>query len=302
MTTESLKTKFSRLLFLLLIIIFVGIFYFWNINPCRLPVRFKVGDYDQKFSISQSEMKEVAIESAQRWNTAFGRTVIEFDPNANLTVNLTYDERQAKRDELNSELSGLNLANTDIETVKARLNALVAQYQTDVKKYNDDVDYWNSQGGAPPSVYESLRRRKIDLDQRLVEKNKAIELLNNQIEKYNQDVKTTREKITQNTGKAEVEGLYQPSQKRIDIFTFGNKKELLVIMMHEMGHAIGADHTENPNSIMYYLIEKQNFDNPVPAKEDLDSSAKICNTYQKPLSIFSAFYYNISRRLGFYGR
>lgn len=43
--------------------------------------------------------------------------------------------------------------------------------------------------------------------------------------------------------------------KNINVYRFKDAAELTRILAHEFGHALGLNHTDNPKSIMYWLID-----------------------------------------------
>ena len=43
------------------------------------------------------------------------------------------------------------------------------------------------------------------------------------------------------------------TDKEINVYQFGNRKDLILALTHELGHALGMDHVENPKSIMHFL-------------------------------------------------
>ena len=113
--------KTSKLIpWLAIILLGFGLAYL-NLNPCHLPTRFSIGQIDSRFGISKADVEKLATNSADRWNKAIGKGTLFYDPSAKFSINLVYDDRQANRDKLKTEVSGLNLANTDIGTVKQRL-------------------------------------------------------------------------------------------------------------------------------------------------------------------------------------
>ena len=63
---------------------------------------------------------------------------------------------------------------------------------------------------------------------------------------------------------------------KIDIFQFNEKEDLRLTIAHEFGHALGIDHLQNPQSLMYYLMSDQNMDNPQLSSEDLSALKSVC--------------------------
>jgi hypothetical protein len=80
--------------------------------------------------------------------------------------------------------------------------------------------------------------------------NLRINQKNDLVDEYNQTFSGER-KFTQ--------GAYEWNQsgKTIQVFQFNSLDELKLVLAHEVGHALGLDHVENPSSIMHYLMGNQ---------------------------------------------
>ena len=63
---------------------------------------------------------------------------------------------------------------------------------------------------------------------------------------------------------------------KINIYQFDAISDLRLVIAHELGHALGLDHVENPKSIMYYLMEKQNLNNIALTQEDKKAFRQRC--------------------------
>jgi hypothetical protein len=240
----------------------------------RFPIEYSIGRVDDRFNVSREDVISLSEDAANRWNKALGKEVLLYDPSARLKINLVYEERQANLDTLKSEVSGLNLTNSSIAGTKQQLDDMISEFESDLDKYNRDVEYWNSIGGAPKETHQTLQDRRRDLESRRNSLARAIQLFNSSIEKYNTDVESLRDKLKENEGKVEAQGVYKQPGNKIDIYTFGNRDELRLVLMHELGHALGSGHTKNSGSIMYRLIDEQNFEDPRPKKADVDAVEK----------------------------
>lgn len=262
-----------RIVIVFLVLIFlatagISIAYFGGyIQRCNTPLKFAVGDIDPRFKVAKDQVVESAKDAANRWDQKSGKNWYEYDPSSNFKINLVYDDRQAKLDQINSEVANYNSSADSIKKRNELLKQKVEQYQKDLAEYSAAVAYWNSQGGAPSDIYQQLVATQKDLDARKDQINKELQTFNLQVDANNANLGDLTTKIDAQKNRIETQGEYKGD--KIDIYTFGNLEELRLVLMHELGHALTADHAEKSTSILYYLLADQDQKNPKPSDEDI---------------------------------
>jgi predicted Zn-dependent protease len=265
------------LVIILAFVIGVGLFIFYANNKCRQVKTFSIGNIDPRFNVSKSDVKKVADDAATRWNNQTGDDLLKYDENAKLKINLVYDDRQAEVDKFNVAVANLQKNRQTVEGSNKNFNSLLTQYQSDLDAYNQEVSSWNSRGGAPADVYTKLQKTKSELDQRRQDLVAIAQTVNIQVEGFNTNLTDLQKEIDSRKNIIITQGIYDPKQNEIEIYTFGNLSELRLVLMHELGHALGLDHDQDKYSIMYYLLADQDLSDPELSSEDITMVKTRCD-------------------------
>ena len=205
----------------------------------------------------------------------------------NLKINLIYDYRQEATIKLQKLGLVINDDKATYESLKSKYKAMQSAYnqklilfksqlaifETHKNTYEKEVAYWNKRGGATPKAYAQLTDAKNALDAELAQLNKLQDELNTDIDNINAMITvlnrlaeslnidaTEFNQTNEARGDEFEEGLYQsgPDGQTIDIYQFDNTDKLIRVLTHELGHALGLDHLENPKAIMYRLNQGTN--------------------------------------------
>ncbi|PON17054.1 hypothetical protein C2W62_15175 [Candidatus Entotheonella serta] len=171
------------------------------------------------------------------------------------------------------------------QTRSEAYQASLADLQERLEAYNATIDEKNSKGGVTQTKYDALTaerqaldqtRKQLDVErQELDEIAQTLESLKSQsdtlVAAYNRNANTYNALYGVTPfHKGEYNG------ESIIIFQFHNPDDLLLVLTHEMGHALGLDHVDAPDAIMHALMGSQNLDNLTPTAADIQALEATC--------------------------
>lgn len=295
--------RFARQAFLPLLLLAVVIwagFVLYQPPPCVTGLPYSVGRVDEEFELSREEYRAVVKEAVAVWEKELGRKIFHYDPEAELKINLIFDERQQfveqsqeaeqslkdlsqKRSEILNQYEGLT---AEYQRAKDRFEELSSEYQEKLSEYNSQVQRWNSRGGVPAEQYQELEEEQEELEaleERVLDQqtkaNSLAEQLNRiakqeqgLVEEYNERADSYQERYGQ--ARQFEQGRYTGGD--INVFQFNSQDDLRLVLVHELGHALGMSHTENSRSVMYELMRDQTLDPITLTDQDRQALRAVC--------------------------
>ncbi|WP_176466276.1 matrixin family metalloprotease [Aliifodinibius salipaludis] len=272
--------------------------------PCQQALTYQLGDIDSRFDVSEQELIEVLKEVETLWSSALGRNVLNFSESGNVSVNLIYSKEQQLTDAERQFSNRIKAKEQQEETARRVFDQLSKRYKEkeqevrqtlstynktastyddlankwDGKEANTEIiDKFNKLEQQLKNIDEDLKQEKQNLASLRERTNAKTEQLNTLIKEHNNLIEEYNNRFSKPRKFDQGQYVKRGENQAVNIYQFGSRAQLKTVLAHEMGHALGLDHVDNPKSIMHKMMDAQNMANLQLTEEDISVLKKQCN-------------------------
>jgi hypothetical protein len=253
---------------------------------CDVPLRWRLAEVDPRFGMSQGEVEVAIRQAGELWEQAAGAGLFSHHPDDGFPIRLVWDQRQEGADARQAADRELTRIADELEQRRRRLDdrrrALAREreeladrfraFEERLARHNRSVAEWNQGARTTEGEGRRLEAQERELEQEgrgLEARTEALEgerrRLEEESERFNLEVSGFNQRVAEMEGsesalriesgtyREEVEtrnGRVVAVSRRIEIHHFAHREHLILLLAHELGHALGLPHVDEPEAVM----------------------------------------------------
>lgn len=275
------RTRWLAVLLTAVMVVAAALVWTRTHAPCARPIAYRLDRVDPRFGLTAEEARDALRRAEALWRAAAGRELFSETPSAALVVSLVYDDRQQTTQATQRLQRSLRETESSHAAFSQAYGAARATYEARARdyqdaqaaflrrsqEYNGRVQQWNARGGAPPDLQAALaaERAQLEAEQGQLD---AERVAVNELAATANTLAAQSNALADrhNRGATTFNALYgAPRQfhkgefngREITVYQFGDAGDLALLLAHELGHALGLEHVDDPAAVMHAVASGQ---------------------------------------------
>lgn len=212
-----------------------------TLDPCTSPLAWHIDAVDPRFGFTEAEIRRAVGEAASVWEDAAGTRLFRHDTAGSMAIRLVYDQRQQAYEERVNREADVAAMRVEVESLESLLQRLQERVETARREHER-----RATEGTAVAYRDAVDR----YNQTVVRYNRAADRYNAALETARTDgpAEVTAGNLESNT--RTLGGRVVSMDRVLTVAVAGGYEELVLVLTHELGHALGLGHVAEEGALM----------------------------------------------------